>query len=201
MIHGYALLARDALLGRVVSPGREDEESALGDRIEERIKGLVVSSKAVVREIDDGVALMKKNVEHLLLVMADERRDHDGSLSGSEDTGVLVIAEGGAISVFDGLFDPHAADVNGHIAGLVEELDIAYTAIHAAGDLDVLLYIEIARLEAFGSEALWVHPNVTDHALELTSARKRTDERLFCEDRSPLMLLGPNAIRQNRRSF
>jgi len=118
-------------------------------------------------------------MEDLLFVLRDERRDHDRALASGENTAVLVIAEGLVVAVFNGIFDPHTADVNGAVVVVLEKGDVAHGAVGAAGDVDVGLDAEEAGFEALGGEAHGVHLDVADHGLELVLGEERAEKGTF----------------------
>lgn len=118
-------------------------------------------------------------MKHLLLMLRDERRDHDLALAGSENTTVLVIAEGLVVAVLFGVLYPDIADVNGAVAVALEKGNVAHGAICATADDDVGLDAEKAGLEALGGEAHGVHLDVTDHRLELVLGDERAEEGAF----------------------
>lgn len=62
---------------RVVRPGREDEEATFGDGIKKKVGRFEIIAKTVIGDIDDGVFFLEENMEHLLFMLRDERRDHN----------------------------------------------------------------------------------------------------------------------------
>lgn len=101
-------------------------------------------------------------MEHFLFIARDERRDHDRAFSGGIETGDFVVFEGLVVAMFGGIFNPHAADVDGLAELLHEDTDIADGIVDTAVDLDVVLDTEEAGFEALGSEAGGVHVEIAD---------------------------------------
>lgn len=162
MIEGDALGAGDGVFVGVVRPGREDEQTACGYGIEEKVGGFEVIAEAVVGEVDDIAIVMKEGMEHFLFIARDERRDHDRAFGGGIETGGFVVFEGLVVAVFGGILDPHAAYVDGLAELLHEDADIAYGIVGTTVDLDVMLDAEEAWFEALGCEASRVHVKIAD---------------------------------------
>ena len=193
MIEGDALGASDRAFIGIVRPGRENEQAACGNGIEEEVGGFEVIAEAVVGEVDDIAIVMEERMEHFLLIARDERRNHDRAFGSGIEAGGFVVFEGLVVAMFGGILDPHATDVDG-LAGLLhEDADIAYGIVGATIDLDVVLDTEEAGFEALSSEAGGVHLDVTDHRLELTASGHWTDKRFLREDGE----LEPDAISAN----
>ena len=162
LIEGDALGAGNGAFVGIVHPWREDEQAACGDSIEEEVGGFKVIAKAVVREIDDIAIVMKERVEHFLFIARDERRDHDCAFGGGIETACFVVFEGLVVTMFGGILDPHAADVDGLAELLHEDTDITDGIVGTTVDLDVVLDAEEAGFEALGSETSGVHVEVAD---------------------------------------
>jgi len=162
LIEGDALGAGDSAFVGIVRPGREDEQATCGNGIEEEVGGFEVIADAVVGEVDDIAIVMKEGMEHFLFIARDEGRDHDRAFGGGIKTGGFVVFEGLVIAMFGGIFDPHAADVDGFAELLHEDTDITDCIVGTTVDLDVVLYAEEARFEALGSETSGVHVEVAD---------------------------------------
>ena len=162
MIEGDALGASDGAFVRIVRPGREDEQAACGNGIEEKVGGFEVIAETVVREVDDIAIVMKEGMEHFLFIARDERRDHDRAFGGGIETGGFVVFEGLVVAVFDGIFDPHTTHVDGLAELQHEDADIAYGIVGTTVDLDVVLDTEEAGFEALGSETSGVHVEIAD---------------------------------------
>lgn len=160
-----------------VRPRRKDEEATCGYGIEEDVGGLEILAETVIGNVDNGVVLFEKDMEHLLLVLGNEGRDHDRAFAGGEDTTVLVIAEGLFVAVLLGVLYPDAADVEGSIMVVLEKSDITDGIVGAASDDDVGLHAEEAGLETPGGEALRVHLYIANHRLELTVRGHRANKR------------------------
>lgn len=146
-----------------VRPRRKDEEATCGYGIEEDVGGLEILAETVIGNVDNGVVLFEKDMEHLLLVLGNEGRDHDHALAGGEYTTVFVIAEGLFVAVLLGVLYPDTADVDRAVAAVLEDSDITDGIVGAASDDDVGLHAEEAGFETPGGEALRVHLDVTDH--------------------------------------
>ena len=162
MIEGDALGASDRAFIGIVRPGREDEQTACGNGIEEEVGGFEVIAEAVVGEVDDIAIVVEEGLEHFLFIARDERRDHDCAFGGGIETGGFVVFEGLVVAVFGGILDPHAADVDGLAELLHEDTDITDGIVDMAVDLDVVLDTEEAGFEALGSEAGGVHVEIAD---------------------------------------
>ena len=148
MIEGDALGASDRAFIGIVRPGRENEQAACGNGIEEEVGGFEVIAETVVREVDDIAIVMNEGMEHFLLIARDERRNHDRAFGSGIEAGGFVVFEGLVVAMFGGILDPHATDVDG-LAGLLhEDADIAYGIVGATVDLDVVLDAEEAGFEA-----------------------------------------------------
>lgn len=150
-----------------VRPGRKDKETACGYGIEEKVGGLEILAETVIGDVDNGAVFLEENMEYLLLVLGDERRNHNYALASGEDTIVLVIAERLAVTVLFGVLYPYTADVDRAVVAVLEESDITDGIVGVVGDDDVGLDAEEAELETLGGEALWVHLDVANHRLEL----------------------------------
>ena len=151
MIEGDALGASDRAFIGIVRPGRENEQAACGNGIEEKVGGFEIIAETVVREVDDIAIVMEERMEHFLLIARDERRNHDRAFGSGIEAGGFVVFEGLVVAMFGGILDPHATDVDG-LAGLLhEDADIAYGIVGATIDLDVVLDTEEAGFEALGS--------------------------------------------------
>ena len=151
MIEGDALGASDRAFIGIVRPGRENEQAACGNGIEEEVGGFEVIAETVVGEVDDIAIVAKEGMEHFLFIARDERRDHDRAFGGGIETGGFVVFEGLVVAMFGGILDPHAAYVDGLAELLHEDADIAYGIVGATIDLDVVLDTEEAGFEALGS--------------------------------------------------
>ena len=162
LIEGDALGAGDGAFIGIVRPGREDEQAACGNGIEEKVGGFEVIAETVVGEVDDIAIIVEEGMEHFLLIARDERRDHDRAFGSGIETGGFVVYEGLVVAVFNGILDPQAADVDGLAELLHEDADIAYGIVGTTVDLDVVLDTEEAGFEAFGSEAGGVHVEIAD---------------------------------------
>ena len=162
MIEGDALGASDRAFIGIVRPGREDEQTACGNGIEEEVGGFEVIAEAVVGEVDDIAIVMEERMEHFLFIARDEGRDHDRAFGGGIETGGFVVFEGLVVAMFGGILDPHAAYVDGLAELLHEDTDITDGIVGATVDLDVVLDTEEAWFEALGSEASRVHVEVAD---------------------------------------
>ena len=162
MIEGDALGASDRAFIGIVRPGREDEQTACGNGIEEEVGGFEVIAEAVVGEVDDIAIVMEERMEHFLFIARDEGRDHDRAFGGGIETGGFVVFEGLVVAMFGGILDPHAAYVDGLAELLHEDTDITDGIVGATVDLDVVLDTEEAGFEALGSEASRVHVEVAD---------------------------------------
>jgi len=152
----------------IVRPRREDEQTAFGNGIKQKVGGLEILTETVIGDVDDGVFFLEENMEHLLFMLRDERRDHNCALTSGENTAVLVITKRLVVAVLFSILHPHTTDVDWAVVIVLEEGDIPHTSVGAVGDVDVGLYTEEAGLDALGSEAYGVHLNVADHGLELT---------------------------------
>ena len=162
MIEGDALGAGDRAFVGIVRPGREDEQAACGNGIEEEVGGFEVIAETVVGEVDDIAIVMEERMEHFLLIARDERRDYDRAFGGSFEAGGFVVFEGLVVAMFGGIFDPHTTHVDGLAELLHEDADIADGIVGTTVDLDVVLDTEEAGFEALGSEASRVHVEVAD---------------------------------------
>ena len=162
MIEGDALGASDRAFIRIVRPGREDEQTACGDGIEEEVGGFEVIAEAVVREVDDIAIVMEERMKHFLLIARDEGRYHDRAFGGGIEAGGFVVFEGLVVAMFGGIFDSHTTHVDGLAELLHEDTDITYGIVGAPVDLDAVLYAEEAGLEALGSETGGVHVEIAD---------------------------------------
>ena len=162
MIEGDALGAGDGAFVGIVRPGREDEQTACGYGIEEKVGGFEVIAETVVGEVDDIAIVMKERMEHFLLIARDERRDHDRAFGSSFEAGGFVVFEGLVVAMFGGIFDPHTTHVDGLAELLHEDADIADGIVDTAVDFDVVLDTEEAGFEALGSEAGGVHVEIAD---------------------------------------
>ena len=143
-------------------PGREDEQAACGNGIEENVGGFEVIAETVVGEVDDIAIVMEERMEHFLLIARDERRDHDRAFGSGIEADGFVVFEGLVVAVFGGILDPHAAYVDGLAELLHEDTDITDGIVDTAVDLDVVLDTEEAGFEALGSEAGGVHVEIAD---------------------------------------
>ena len=162
MIEGDALGAGDGAFVGIVRPGREDEQTACGNGIEEKVGGFEVIAEAIVGEVDNIAIVAKEGMEHFLFIARDERRDHDRAFGGGIETGGFVVFEGLVVAMFGGILDPHAAYVDGLAELLHEDTDITDGIVGATVDLDVVLDTEEAGFEALGSEAGRVHVEIAD---------------------------------------
>ncbi len=162
MIEGDALGASDRAFIGIVRPGREDEQTACGNGIEEEVGGFEVIAETVVGEVEDIAIVMKEGMEHFLLIARDERRDHDRAFGSGIEADGFVFFEGLVVAVFGGILDPHAAYVDGLAELLHEDTDITDGIVDTAVDLDVVLNTEEAGFEALGSEAGGVHVEIAD---------------------------------------
>ena len=151
LIEGDTLGSGDGAFIGIVRPRREDEEVTRSYGIEKEVGGFEVIAEAVVGEIDDIAIVMKERVEHFLLIARDERRDHDCAFGGGIETACFVVFEGLVVAMFSGIFNPHAAYVDGLAELLHEDTDITYGIVGATIDLDVVLDTEEAGFEALGS--------------------------------------------------
>ena len=143
-------------------PGREDEQAACGYGIEEEVGGFEIVAEAIIGEVDDIAIVVKEGMEHFLFIARDERRDHDRAFGSGNETGGFVVFEGLVVAMFGGIFDPHAADVDGLAELLHEDTDITGGIVGTTVDLDVMLYAEEAGFEALGSEAGGIHIEIAD---------------------------------------
>lgn len=162
MIEGDALGASDRAFIGIVRPGRENEQTACGYGIEEKVGGFEVIAEAVVREVDDIAIVMKERMEHFLFIARDERRDHDRAFGGGIEAGGFVVFEGLVVAMFGGILDPQTTHVDGLAELLHEDTDITDGIVDTAVDLDVVLDTEEAGFEALGSEAGGVHVEIAD---------------------------------------
>ena len=162
MIEGDALGASDRAFVGIVRPGREDEQTACGYGIEEKVGGVEVIAEAVVGEVDDIAIVMKEGMEHFLFIARDERRDHDRAIGSGIETGGFVVFEGLVVAMFGGIFNPHAADMDGLAELLHEDTDITDGIVGTTVDLDVVLDAEEAWFEALGSETSGVHVEIAN---------------------------------------
>ena len=162
MIEGDALGASDGAFVGIVRPGREDEQTACGYGIEEKVGGFEVIAETVVGEVDDIAIVMKEGMEHFLFIARDERRDHDRAFGSGIETGGFVVFEGLVVAMFGGIFNPHTTHVDGLAELLHEDTDITDGIVGATVDLDVVLDTEEAGFEALGSEAGGVHVEIAD---------------------------------------
>ena len=151
MIEGDALGASDRAFIGIVRPGREDEQTACGNGIEEEVGGFEIIVEAVVGEVDDIAIVAKEGMEHFLFIARDEGRDHDRAFGGGIETGGFVVFEGLVVAMFGGILDPHAAYVDGLAELLHEDADITDGIVGATVNLDIVLDAEEAGLEALGS--------------------------------------------------
>ena len=151
MIEGDALGASDRAFIGIVRPGREDEQTACGNGIEEEVGGFEIIVEAVVGEVDDIAIVAKEGMEHFLFIARDEGRYHDRAFGGGIETGGFVVFEGLVVAMFGGILDPHAAYVEGLAELLHEDADITDGIVGATADLDVVLDTEEAGFEALGS--------------------------------------------------
>ena len=129
---------------RVVRPGREDEEATFGDGIKKKVGRFVILAKTVIGDVDDGVFFLEENMEHLLFMLRDERRDHNCALTSGKNTAVLVITKRLIVAVLFGILHPHTADVDGAVTVILKESDIPYGVVVSIGNNDVGLYAEEA---------------------------------------------------------
>ena len=150
------------MFGGIVLPWGEDQYTACGNGIEEKVGGFEIIAEAVVGEVDDIAIVMEEGMEHFLLIARDKRRDHDRAFGSGIEADGFVFFEGLVVAMFDGIFDPHTADVDGLAELLHEDADITDGIVGATVDLDVVLYAEEARFEALGSEAGGVHIEIAD---------------------------------------
>ena len=162
LIKGDTFGAGDGAFVRIVRPGREDEQAACGNGIEEKVGGFEIIAEAIVGEVDNIAIVAKEGMEHFLFIARDERRDHDRAFGGGIETGGFVVFEGLVVTMFGGILDPHAAHVDGLAELLHEDADIADGIVGATVDLDVVLDAEEAGFEALGSEAGGVHVEIAD---------------------------------------
>ena len=151
MIEGDALGASDRAFIGIVRPGREDEQTACGNGIEEEVGGFEVIAETVVREVDDIAIVMKEGMEHFLLIARDEGRYHDRAFGSGIEAGGFVVFEGLVVAMFGGILDPHAAYVDGLAELLHEDADITDGIVGATVNLDIVLDTEEAGFEALGS--------------------------------------------------
>jgi hypothetical protein len=70
----------------------------------------------------------------------------------------------------------------------LQQGNIPYSAIPAAGYLNILLDAEETGHKALGSQALRVHLNVTDGSRELAALRHGTDIRQLSKDREKAII-------------
>ena len=162
MIEGDALGASDRAFVGIVRPGREDEQAACGDSIEEEVGGFEIVAEAVVGEVDDIATVVEERMEHFLFIARDERRNHDRAFGSGIETGGFVVFEGLVVAMFGGILDPHAAYVDGLAELFHENADITDGIVGATVNLDIVLYAEEAGFEALGSEAGGVHVEIAD---------------------------------------
>lgn len=213
LIEGDTFGTSDGAFIGIVRPRREDEETTGGNGIKEAGRGFEVLTESVVGEVDDMAIVMKEGMEHFLFIARDERRDHDRAFGGGIETGGFVVFEGLVVAMFGGIFDPHAADVDGLAELLHEDADITYSIVGATVDLDVMLNAEEAGFKALGSKAGGVHLDVADHGLELAVrghgaeeghfGKERRGERriIFACNRRTLRGERPDSIRRNGRTL